>query len=120
MPFFRNKNSSYGKEVESKQRIADMYLAIEKCLTILKDNNEELTTALKGIQETVKYLNPTADSKDSDKKILNTLDDIYLGINKAIKKQEYDRVFEDINKLNVLLVIRKSIHKAPINTNKVV
>lgn len=108
------RKTKYDKEKESKNRINEMVSSVDVILDILKDEHAELKNRLNVIKEEIKYLNPTLDCKDEDKKILNTLDDLLIEINKSIKKDRYDEEKVDslLDNLTLFVSRRKQIKKS--------
>lgn len=108
------RKTKYDKEKESKNRISDMLANIDVILDILKDHHDTLRNRLNVIKEEIRYLNPTLDCKDEDKKILNTLDDLLIEVNKSIKKDRYDedKIDSLLDSLTLFVSKRKQIKKS--------
>lgn len=98
MCFFRRKKAAE-KNADDRELIEANSKAIE-ALLILAENNEQLSADLKELQEKLKYLMPSTDSKviDADKKIRNLIGDLRIALNKSDGEdsKKTERYFTDI------------------------
>lgn len=83
MGLFRTKKEA-DKTKDDRELIAANSSALE-ALFVLANGNEELVSELKNLQEKIKYLIPSSDSKinDYDKTIKNKIGDLRIALTKA-------------------------------------
>lgn len=96
--FFFKKKDTAEKTKEDRDLIKENADAIE-ALVILASDNEEFVRKLKAVQEKLRYLSASADSKilDYDKAIKNKLGDLRILLTKnegEIAKKENNLVLE--------------------------
>ncbi len=77
-------------------------------LTMLVENNEELTSKLKDLQEKLKYLKPvnTKEAMEEDRKIGEKIDDLKIELARHNGETSY-RINNAISDILLLLVNRK-------------
>lgn len=98
MCFFKKKKAAV-KNAEDRELIEANSKSIE-ALLVLAENNPEVTESLKQLQEKIKYLVPSAESKviDADKKIRNLIGDLRIALTKSDgdESKKVDRFFTEI------------------------
>ncbi|MCH5162060.1 MAG: hypothetical protein J1G38_01045 [Clostridiales bacterium] len=98
MCFFRRKKDSE-KNIDDRELIESNSKAIE-ALLVLAEDNAELSDKLKELQEKIKYLVPSTDSKvlEADKKIRNLVGDLRIALTKSDGEdsKKVDRYFSEI------------------------
>ena len=98
MCFFRRKKDSE-KNADDRELIETNSKSIE-ALLVLASDNAELSDGLKELQEKLKYLVPSTDSKviDADKKIRNLIGDLRIALTKSDgeESKKVDRYFTEI------------------------
>lgn len=98
MCFFRRKNQA-DKTKEDRELVADNAKSVEALIVLAKDN-DAMIQKLKDLQEKLKYLIPTADSKIAsfDKSIKNKLGDLRIALTKANgeESKKVDELLEEI------------------------
>ena len=85
--FGRKRRKMGEKTQDDRELISHNERAIESLIVLAKDD-EELVQELKKLQEKIKYLTPSDNSKvaDCDKKIKNLIEDMRIVLVKADKK----------------------------------
>lgn len=81
---FRKRKSVAEKTLDDRELVATNSKAMDALVVLAKDN-EDIIEELKSLQETMKYLVPSDDSKviDYDKKIKNLIGDMRIALTKS-------------------------------------
>lgn len=79
-------------------------------LIVLAEGNDELIKELQKLQEKLKYLTPTSDSKisDFDKKIKNTLQDLKVVLIKTANSEQNQKINMMLSDIKLLIADRKA------------
>lgn len=81
---FKKRKSVAEKTLDDRELVATNSKAMDELIVLAKDN-EDIIEELKSLQETMKYLVPSDDSKviDYDKKIKNLIGDMRIALTKS-------------------------------------
>lgn len=81
---FKKRKSVAEKTLDDRELVATNSKAMDALVVLAKDN-EDIIEELKSLQETMKYLVPSDDSKviDYDKKIKNLIGDMRIALTKS-------------------------------------
>lgn len=105
MGIFRKKAKSLKNSVDVE--LVEFNTNFFDSLIVLADDNKEIVTELKKLQEQIKYLIPsvTEEVLNMDKKIKNTLEDIRIIL---IKDNQSEKIAGALKDLKVLIADRNT------------
>lgn len=85
-------------------------------LIVLCGTNVEIKERLEGIQEKIKYFEPSKNTLEQDKRITERIDDLKIDVSRAVSKGVFHLVSKRIGELELFIVERSQFEK--IENNK--